>query len=227
MSQHNINPIGSQFFLRTPALFFPHKQVCKGNNLYYPHYPKSEKMATRGLKICLAVSSLFLIILAIVIVTLILTIFKPKNPDIFLHPVDLENFQLLSPNTTSAPLGIVITIVNPNYGNFKYVNSSGYLKYRDTIIAEVPLGIRSFPARSTTNVSTTVGIMTDKLIQDPKFLSDIEGGVFNLTAEATLPGKVTMIKILRLKAKIYISCGVSFNIIAVDASSRCMSKIKL
>ena len=132
-----------------------------------------------------------------------------------------------APNTTSAPLGIVITIVNPNYGNFKYVNSSGYLKYRDTIIAEVPLGIRSFPARSTTNVSTTVGIMTDKLIQDPKFLSDIEGGVFNLTAEATLPGKVTMIKILRLKAKIYISCGVSFNIIAVDASSRCMSKIKL
>ncbi|KAK7404917.1 hypothetical protein VNO78_05968 [Psophocarpus tetragonolobus] len=184
-------------------------------------------MVARGFKICLLVSSLFFIIVAIVIVTLILTMFKPKNPDIFINPVDLENFQLLTPNSTTAPLDMVVTIVNPNYGSFKQVNSGAHLKYRDTIIAEVPLEARLFPARTTTNVSTSADITTEKLIADPNFWSDVEGGVFNLTAEAVLDGKVTMIKIFKLKAKIYIHCGISFNITAVDASSSCISKIKL
>lgn len=219
-------PIGSQVFL--PSLIFPQKQFSKGQNLYCLHYPKAETMATkRSLKICLALSSIFFIIVAIVIVTLILTIFKPRNPGIFLYPVDLEDLQLFSPNSTSTPLDLVITIVNPNYGSFKYIDSKGYLKYRDNIIAEAPLVTRSVPARSTTNVSTTAGIITRKLMDDPKFFSDIEGGVFNLTAKATLPGKVTMIKILRLKAKVYISCDISLNITALDTASNCVSKIKL
>nr|KYP37000.1 hypothetical protein KK1_041841 [Cajanus cajan] len=184
-------------------------------------------MATKGHKICLALSSLFLIILAIAIVSLILTIFKPKNPDIFIHPVDLENFQLFSSNSTSAPLGMVITIVNTNYGSFRYKNATGYLKYRGTIVAEVPFETRSIPARSITNMSTSAGIMTAKLINDSKFWSDIEVGVLNLTSQATLAGKVTMLKILRIKAKVLISCGITFNITAVDAASTCRSKIKI
>ncbi|RDX71838.1 hypothetical protein CR513_48756, partial [Mucuna pruriens] len=221
------NPIGSQILLRAPALIFPQKLVCKGNNPYCPYYPEAETMATRSLKICLAITTLLFIIVATVIVTLILTIFKPKNPVISIHPIDLENFQLLSPNSTSAPLGMVITIVNPNYGSFKYVNSTGYLKYHDTVIAEVPLETRLVPARSTTNVSTSAAIMTRKLIDDINFLQDVEVGAFNLTSTATLAGKVTVIKILRRKAKVYVTCDISFNITSVDFVSTCMSKIKL
>ncbi|KAK7342132.1 hypothetical protein VNO80_25075 [Phaseolus coccineus] len=219
----------SQFFLSSPTLFFPQKQVFKS----YPYYP--EAMATsdlknhllkrqRGLKICLCVSSLLIII--VVIAILIFTIFKPKNPAVFIHPLDLEHFQLLT-DSSSAPLGMVITVVNPNYARFKHRNCSGYLKYGDKIIAEVPFGTRSYPARSTTNLTTTADIETEKLIKDPKFWSKIEGGVFNMTAEASLSGKVSMVKIISLKAKIYISCAISLNLTAVHATSTCISKIKL
>ncbi|KAL2328336.1 hypothetical protein Fmac_021763 [Flemingia macrophylla] len=184
-------------------------------------------MATKGHKICLAMSTLFLIIVAIVIVTLILTMFKPRNPDIFIHPVDIEDFQLLSANATCAPLGMVITIVNKNYGSFRYKNSTGYIKYRGTIIAEVPFETRSIPARSITNVSTSSDIMTGKLINDSNFWSDIEDGVFNMTSQATLAGKVNLVKILRIKAKVYISCGITFNLTAMDVGSSCRSKIKI
>ncbi|XP_027348223.1 uncharacterized protein LOC113859717 [Abrus precatorius] len=203
-------------------------QVSKGNS-DSPTYPEPEILATkgRGLKICLIVSFLFFIIIATVLVTLYFTIFKPKNPDIFVHPVDLDNFQLLSPNSTNAPLGMVITIVNPNYGSFSYSNSTGYVKYRDTIIAEVPLVSNSVPARSTVNVSTSAGVMTGKLLGNVDFLSDIEDMVFNLTSMATLPGKASVLNIFKLKATVYISCDMSFNISAIEADSSCTSKIDL
>ncbi|CAJ1979030.1 unnamed protein product [Sphenostylis stenocarpa] len=177
------------------------------------------------IKICLGVSALLIIIL--VIVLLIFTIFKPRNPTVSVHPLHLEHFQLLSPNSSIAPLGLVITIENPNYASFKHGNCSGYVKYRGIVIAEAPFGARSYPARSTTNVTTTADIETAKLINDPNFWSDIAGGVFNLTSEAKISGKVSMIKIIRLKAKIYLSCGISLNITAVNATSSCMSKLKL
>ncbi|KAK7263536.1 hypothetical protein RJT34_31128 [Clitoria ternatea] len=185
-------------------------------------------MANRGIKICLVVSSLFLIIVAIVTVALFLTIFKPKNPGIFLHPVNLDDFELLSSSSAAiSPLNVMITIVNPNYGNFKYKNSTGYINYNGSIIAEVPIVTSSVPARSIANVSASAGFMTQKLSADNNFLEDIEDGAFNLTANATLPGKVSMLKIFKLKAKVYISCDIVFNITSVEVDSTCISKIKL
>lgn len=220
----------SQFFFSSPTLFFPQKQVLKSCYLYYPEAMATSDLKTnllkrqRGLKICLCVSSLLIIIVVIAII--IFTIFKPKNPAVFIHPLDLEHFQLVS-DSSRAPLGMVITVVNPNYARFKHRNCSGYLKYGDKIIAEVPFGTRSYPSRSTTNLTTTADIETEKLIEDPNFGSEIEGGIFNMTAEAKLSGKVSMVKIISLKAKIYISCVISLNITAVHATSTCITKIKL
>ncbi|XP_027908949.1 uncharacterized protein LOC114168364 [Vigna unguiculata] len=179
----------------------------------------------RGLRICLCLSSL--LILVAVIMILIFTIFKPKDPSVFVHPVDLKHFQVLSPNSRGAPLALVITIQNPNYASFKHRNCSGYLKYGDTIIAGIPLEQRSYPARSTTDVTTTADIQTHKLIKDPNFLSAVEGGVFNMTSEAKLSGKVRMANIIRLKAKVYLSCTISLNISAFQTTSTCISKLKL
>ncbi|XP_027910026.1 uncharacterized protein LOC114169186 [Vigna unguiculata] len=220
----------SQFLLRSQTLFLPQKQVLK------PYYPEAMATTTRdlkihlskrqrGLRICLCVSSLVILVAAILI--LIFTIFKPKDPSVFVNPVDLENFQVLSPNSSGAPLNLVITIQNPNYASFKNRNGSGYLKYGDTIIAEIPLESRLFPARSTTNVSTTANIQTEKLLKDPNFMVAVEGGAFNMTSEAKLSGKVRMAKIIRLKAKVYLSCTISLNISAFQTASTCISKLKL
>ncbi|KAK7257528.1 hypothetical protein RIF29_31565 [Crotalaria pallida] len=187
-------------------------------------------MATRRrrrIKICFSVSALFLIIFATVIVTLSFTIFRPKDPEVSLHLVDLEKFQFFTPNSTSESLGLVITVVNKNYGSFKSRNSIGYLNYRHIVVAKVPIETKVIPARSKMNVSTSAGIMTNKFMSDPMFWSDIEAGALNLTASVTLPGKVSMIKILKLKAMVNISCNIYFNLSAVKADSICISKIKM
>lgn len=200
-----------------------------GNPNYpYNSYPESKTMATRrGLRICSIVSAIFLIVAATVILTLFLTIFKVKDPVVSVHPVGLENIQFFQPNSTTVPLGMIITIMNPNYGAFKSKNTTGYLKYRDTVVAEVPLERKTIPARGTVNVSTSAGLMSGKLIADEIFLTDVADGSFNLTAKAILPGKVHMLKVFKLKATVNISCDISLNISSMSTDSSCITKIKL
>lgn len=184
----------------------------------------------RGLRICLCVSALFLIIVSIVIVTLSLTIFKPKNPLISVHLAGFDHSQFfLLPNlTTNVSLGMVITIANPNHGSFKYRDSIGHINYRDTIVGEVPMGAELVPARSEINVSTSADFMVGKLIHDPNFWSDIiPGSSFNLTSTAELPGKAIILKFIKLKATGYSLCDISVNISSNDVRSSCISRIKL
>ncbi|XP_050878460.1 uncharacterized protein LOC127082263 [Lathyrus oleraceus] len=180
----------------------------------------------RGLKLCLIISTVFLIIVTVVILTLILTIFKPKDPTI---SVGLPHFNLLSPNITmNMTLGMVITILNPNYGSFKYQNSIGYVTYHDTVVGNVPIDSQLVPARSEINVTTNADFMVGKLIQNPKFWSDIvqNGMVFNLTSTTELPGKAIVLKYVKVKAIAYCSCNISVNITSNGVESNCISRIK-
>ncbi|KAK7272298.1 hypothetical protein RJT34_28804 [Clitoria ternatea] len=186
-------------------------------------------MANRGLKICLIVSLLFLVILSIVMVTLFATILKPKDPDISVHPIGLENLQFsLLPNLTmNVTIGMFITIGNPNYESFKYSNSTGYINFYDTVVAEVPIEAALVPARGKINVNTYADFMVEKLISNPNFWPDILGGTLNLTSTAELPGKARMLKIIRLKATAYSLCDISLNISSKHVDTKCISKIKL
>lgn len=186
-------------------------------------------MASRGLKICLAMSLLFLIIVAIVIVALFFTIFRPKDPNIIVHPVGFENFNpsLLTNVTANVSLGMLITIENSNYENFEYPNATGYIKFHDTVVGQVPIVGELVPPRSQINVNTSANFMVSKLINDPNFLSDFLSGIVNFTSTASLPGKAHMLKIIKFKATVYSSCDISLNITSRNVDSKCISKIKL
>ncbi|CAJ2654887.1 uncharacterized protein LOC123920287 [Trifolium pratense] len=194
-----------------------------------PNISQNQKpRTTRTLKICLLVSTIFLIIVATIILSLVFTIFKPKNPIVNVYPIGLKNLKFFQPNLTSVPLNMVVTIKNPNYGTFKTKNSTGYINFQDTIVAKVPIGPNIFPGHKTTNVSTIADLMIGILISDQKFLSDVgEDGSFNLTAKATLQGKVHLINVLKVKATVNIFCDVFFNISSLDTDSYCITKIKL
>ncbi|CAJ1956346.1 unnamed protein product [Sphenostylis stenocarpa] len=173
-------------------------------------------MAKKGLKVCLVMSLSFLIIVTVIIVTLFLTVFKPKDPNIMVRPVGLENLDLslLTNFTANVSLGMVITMGNPNYGSFEYHNATGYVNFHDNIVGEVPIKGELVPAFGQINVSTWANLMVGKLVNDSKFWSDVLSGSLNLTSTATLPGKAHMLKIFKLKATVYSTCDISLNIIS-------------
>jgi len=197
---------------------------------WYPSsHPKSYTMANKGLKICLAMSLLFLIIVTIATVTLFLTVFKPKDPNIMVQPVGLENFDLslLTNLTSNVSLPMVITMGNPNYGSFEYPKATGFVNFHDTLVGEVPIEGEFVPARDQITVETSAVFMLQKLVSDDRFLADVLSGSLNFTSAAALSGKVHMLTIFKLKATVYCTCDFSINITSRSVGSKCISKIKL
>ncbi|KAF7140345.1 hypothetical protein RHSIM_Rhsim06G0159500 [Rhododendron simsii] len=154
------------------------------------------KSFRKGLKICCCTTFVLLIVLAIVCVTLYFTMFKPKHPQVTAHPVSLENIevQIFPAFILNVTIGLVVTINNRNYGSFKYQNSTSYINYRGTNIAEVPIEGGTVPARRKFNLSTYANVAADKLITNSHFLSDIIAGSFNSTSTATLVWSPTAIR---------------------------------
>jgi hypothetical protein len=186
--------------------------------------PKSKSSCC---KTCILVTLILLILVALIILVLAFTVFKPQNPIVNLYPVGLKDMQFFEPNVTSVPMHMIISIKNPNYGDFKTKNATGYINYKHTLLAKVPISPKFLPARSTTNLSTTSGLMSGKLLNNDMFLKDIEDEAFNMTATTTLHGKVYLIHVFKLKAIVDISCEVKFNITSMDTDSFCITNMKV
>ncbi|XP_030462353.1 uncharacterized protein LOC115682307 [Syzygium oleosum] len=178
-------------------------------------------MARRGLKICCFTSVVFLAILTIIIVTLSLTIFKPKQPQITVQPIGLENILF---NHT---LSMLVTIDNPNYGSFEYKSTTSYVNYRGSTVAEVPIVHNKIPAREKVNMTTSTNLIIDKLISNPSFGEDVASGCLNFTSTVTLPGKVGVAKIFKLHATAYSTCYILFHIQSKAVDSNCITRLKL
>ncbi|KAK9285674.1 hypothetical protein L1049_024873 [Liquidambar formosana] len=183
----------------------------------------------RGLKICCGVTAIFLIIVVIISVTLSLTIFKPKQPQVTAHPTSLENIQftVVPVPSLNITLGMMVSIENQNYGSFKYKNTTAYVNYHGALVAEVPMEHDKVPARGKVNITTSVEIMGDKLISSPYFWDDVAAGCLNLTSMATLHGKVSVLKILKIRATAFSTCEISVFVQSQNIKSNCQSKIKL
>ncbi|MED6157076.1 hypothetical protein PIB30_020064 [Stylosanthes scabra] len=183
-------------------------------------------MASKKLKICMAVSALFLIIVIAVIIALIFTVFKIKQPVVSVYPTGLRNLSFSNLSLTVS-IPTLITITNPNHGDFRYVNSTGYVNYDGNVVAEIPLVTNSVPARSKINISTTAEFNVSKFIEDQNFWVDVMSGTLNLTSNTVMPGKATILKFIKLKATTYSSCDISLHIISKHVESNCVTKIKL
>ncbi|KAK9267495.1 hypothetical protein L1049_009923 [Liquidambar formosana] len=186
------------------------------------------KFSRRGLKICCGVTAILFIIILVVVIVLSLTIFKPKQPKITTQSVTLEHaklviFPVVKLNVT---LGIALTIDNRNYGGFKYEDSTSYVSYRGTVVAEAPIEHDRIPARGKLNVSTSVEIVGDKLILDPQFKQDCDSGIVNFTSSTILHGKVILLNFWKKKATTYSACNISIYVIDQAADSVCHSRVK-
>ncbi|KAI3698111.1 hypothetical protein L6452_31223 [Arctium lappa] len=182
----------------------------------------------RLLKIICAVTAILLIIIIITAVTLYYTLFKPKQPKITTQSVTLDSFSQNLGDITdlNVTLGILVTINNPNYGGFKYGNSTTYLTYRGDLVAEAPITEDSIPARGRHDVSMTVLVIGKRLITNPDFSKDLGTKVLNFTSTTTLKGKAIVLKVFKKKATTYSSCDISINIHYNNATSVCKSKVK-
>ncbi|XP_052206733.1 uncharacterized protein LOC127811057 [Diospyros lotus] len=187
------------------------------------------KASHKGLKICLATTIIFLLLIIAVSVTLFFTVFKPKQPQVTAHPASIDTIQLQIYPTFSlnATLGLVITINNRNYGSFKYKNTTASISYHGASIAEIPIEHDMVPARGQLNITTYANVTGEKMVSSPYFWDDVRGGRLEFSSVATLHGKVSVMKIFKLGAEVVSTCEISMVIQTLALESKCTSKIKL
>ncbi|KAE8657386.1 putative Melanoma inhibitory activity protein 3 [Hibiscus syriacus] len=188
--------------------------------------------ASRGIKICCGVAAIFIVIVAIVFLILALTVFKPKNPEIVVYPLGLEDIGLglrgiLNASAINATVSMVIAVNNRNYGSFKFKNTTGFINYRGDIVATVPIQQSLVPARGKLNISTVADFMVDRLVSNATFWSDVLAGSVNFSSDATVHGKVTMFNALKIHASVPSKCDISIFIRSRTVQSICKTKIKL
>ncbi|KAK8657506.1 hypothetical protein V6N13_035737 [Hibiscus sabdariffa] len=183
-------------------------------------------------KKCCAVTAIFIAIVAIVFLVLGLTVFKPKNPEITVYPLGLEDIGfglrgVLNMSAINASVPMVVAIRNRNYGSFKFKNTTGFINYRGNVVATVPIEQSLVPARGKLNISTVADFMVDRLILTSTFWADFSTGSVNLSSDATVHGKVTMFKVLKIHASVPSTCDISIFIKSLTVQSICKTEIKL
>ncbi|KDP20784.1 hypothetical protein JCGZ_21255 [Jatropha curcas] len=184
------------------------------------------KMSYRGLKICCGVSLALLLTIAVVLIVLFFTLFKPKEPTFTTPSVTIEHFRAAWPALfLNFTLGIGVTVSNKNYGGFMYEESIGYVSYRGNLIGEAPIAADTIPARGKHDVKTSVTIFANKLFDDDTFVLDFLSGVLNVTSSLSLHGKVIVFKLFKLKAESLSTCNISIFIVPQQAQSVCNAKI--
>ncbi|KAK1426582.1 hypothetical protein QVD17_15258 [Tagetes erecta] len=182
----------------------------------------------RPLIICCVVTAILLLIIIVTAITLYFTLLKPKQPKITTQSVTLESFStnVFDITDTNVTLGIAVMINNPNYGGFKYENSTSYVTYYGNVVALAPVTADTIPARGQHEVGATVLVMGKSLITNPNFLKDLAANTLNFTSSTTLKGKSIVLKVFKKKATTYSTCDVSIHIVGKNATSVCKSQVK-
>ncbi|XP_008349106.1 late embryogenesis abundant protein At1g64065-like [Malus sylvestris] len=165
-------------------------------------------------KKCLAYVAIFIVFQIIVITAFALTVMKVKGPKVRFSTIVTENFSSPAANSPSLSLNLVtkFAVKNTNFGHFKYQNSTVTIYYGGQAIgtADIPQG--KAKARSTRRTDVIISINTDKLSGSTNLGNDINSGVVPLTSEATLKGKVELMKIIKKNKSGKMSCSMSVNL---------------
>ncbi|KAJ8761798.1 hypothetical protein K2173_004612 [Erythroxylum novogranatense] len=184
-------------------------------------------MPRKGLIIFCASAAILIIITAIILVVLYFTILKPREPKIYAYPATLKNFNwsFFPVPFLNFTLGIVINIDNRNYGSFKYKDSTAYVRYHSDVIGDAPITAAEIPARSKYNVSLSVTVSANEILDNQNFSNDFLSGVLTFSSSSNVQGKATALKIFKKDAKSSTNCNITVFITAQQAQSDCKSKL--
>nr|XP_043608922.1 uncharacterized protein LOC122580832 [Erigeron canadensis] len=186
------------------------------------------RSSRKCLKICCGVTAAVIVIFIVVSIILYFTVFKLKDPQIIAHPTNLENLQVqMYPNISiNATIVLTLTIDNRNYGGFIFKDSIANVYYREMLIAEIPVEHAEVPARGSLTMTSRANITGGKMATDPNFYIDIGTGFLNFTSTSVMHGKVKVLKIVKVGAKVDSFCDISVDILKQQVDPKCHSKVQ-
>ncbi|EOA27864.1 hypothetical protein CARUB_v10024022mg [Capsella rubella] len=166
--------------------------------------------------ICATVTSLLLIT---VVLTLVFTVFRVKDPTIKMNGVMVNGLDSVMGTDQAQLLGTNISMIvdvsvkNPNTASFKYSNTTTNIYYKGTVVGEAHgLPGKARPHR-TSRMNLTVDIMIDRILADPGLGREVSrSGLLNVSSYTKVGGKVTMMGIVKKHVTVKMNCTMAVNI---------------
>ncbi|CAN4111526.1 unnamed protein product [Withania somnifera] len=190
----------------------------------------------RCFKYCSCVST-FLFLVAIILIILIFTVFKVKDPIIRMNGVTVEKIDLVNNSGTILPMPkpgsnmtikADISVKNPNYSSFRYNNTTTSIFYRDTVVGEARGPPGKSKARRTTRMNVTIDIITDKILSHPGLQDDISTGLFTMNSYTRVGGRVKLLNMIKKHVVVKMNCSITVNITSqAIQDQKCTKKVKL
>lgn len=166
---------------------------------------------------CFGYITALMLIPAVVIVILIFTVFRVKDPIITMNGVTVTTLELI--NNTAIPkpganmsLTANVSVKNPNVAAFKYSNTTTALFYHGTVVGEArgPPG-QAKPWR-TMQMNITIDIITDRVMSTPNLQADLSSGVLRMSSYSRVPGRVKILDIIKKHVVVKMNCTLTLNI---------------
>ncbi|KAK1425236.1 hypothetical protein QVD17_20584 [Tagetes erecta] len=192
------------------------------------------KETTRRRKYIKWCSCLFgiIIVVTMVVVTLIFTIFKVKEPEITMNGVTVDNLGFINGTMpgpgTNMSLTADISVKNPNYSSFRYKNTTTSLYYNGAVIGEARGPSGQSKARRTSRMNVTLDIMVDSLLKDPNLQNDLDTGLLTMSSYTRVGGRIKILAIIKRHVTVKMNCTMKVNIYSrVIEDQKCRRKVKL
>lgn len=155
-------------------------------------YPPRSKRP-RTCFICCAVFVALIIVIAAVVATLFLTVYKIRDPTMRMNSLSFEE----PPGESLLPSNMIATtdvsVKNPNILALHYHNPNITTHYHDQIVGHsvAPPGVA--PARGTVRMKTKLNLNITKLLDDRRFSDAYMKGLIELNTTVSVRGNVEVL----------------------------------
>ncbi|XP_061349924.1 late embryogenesis abundant protein At1g64065 [Gastrolobium bilobum] len=174
----------------------------------------------------------FLLLLAIVIIALIFTVFRIKDPIIKMNGVKVTKLELVNSITPKPGVNMSliadISVKNPNVASFRYSNTTTTLYYHGIMVGEARGPPGRAKARRTIRMNVTVDVITDRIMSSPDLTTELGSGLLTMNSFSRVPGRVKILNLFKKHIVVKMNCTTTFNIStrAIEEQN-CKRKVKL
>ncbi|WOK93664.1 hypothetical protein Cni_G02364 [Canna indica] len=167
---------------------------------------------------CAVVCVAVLLLLALLVLILGLTVFRPRHAVTTINSVRLGGLQvgLNAPNLAldfNATLDLDITATNPNHASFRYDTGEAELYYRGDLVGEAAIPPGEVPAMGSVRTNVSLTVMAGRLIANSALYREVISGSLNFTTTTRVSGKVKVI-VIKHKMVAYTTCDITVGILS-------------
>ncbi|KAJ1254718.1 hypothetical protein BS78_K336100 [Paspalum vaginatum] len=124
---------------------------------------------------------------------------------------------------------LTVDVHNPNAASFSYASGAAQLWYRGVLAGVAALEPGSIPSRGDGTMELEMTVLSSSFGDElPQLVKDMEAGAVPLDANARVPGKVAIFRVIKLRAVAYSDCHVIFGVPEMKVRSQvCRDHTKL